>query len=148
MRSAILTVLSAGFIVSCGLTAQAGDSHPVAQPYGGAFEVGEPSYAVERERAAIPIDHLVLGTEHILDQQHDVRLVILDNLSALCGGAENDAESWQSMQDFILRLRRRGLAVLFAHHSGKGGLQRGWLADDLDAQQGNQSVGSACADGG
>jgi hypothetical protein len=69
MRRAILTVLFAGFVVSCGLIAQAGDSHPIARPYGGAFEVGEPSYPVERERADIPIDHLVLGTEHILDQQ-------------------------------------------------------------------------------
>lgn len=63
--------------------------------------------------------------ERILDQHNEVRLVILDNLSALCGGAENDAESWQPMQDFILRLRRRGLAVLFDHHSGKAGAQRG-----------------------
>jgi DNA-binding CsgD family transcriptional regulator len=52
-------------------------------------------------------------------------LVIIDNLSALCDGPENDAESWQAMQEFILRLRRRGVAVLIVHHSGKGGLQRG-----------------------
>jgi len=63
--------------------------------------------------------------EHVLDEHPEVRLIILDNLSALCGGAENEAESWQPMQDLILRLRRRGLAVLFAHHSGKAGLQRG-----------------------
>jgi hypothetical protein len=63
--------------------------------------------------------------ERVLNQIPGIGLVILDNLSALCGGAENEAESWQPMQDLILRLRRRGLAVIFAHHSGKGGLQRG-----------------------
>lgn len=55
-----------------------------------------------------------------------VEFLILDNLSTLCrSGRENDAESWQSMQDWGLRLRRRGVSVLFVHHSGKGGQQRG-----------------------
>jgi len=70
MRKAIFSVLFACAICTVGLTAQAGDSHPVAQPYMDAFEYGEPSYRVDRERAEdIPIDHLVLGAEHILDQQ-------------------------------------------------------------------------------
>jgi len=63
--------------------------------------------------------------ENILDSEPDIKLVILDNLSALCGGPENDAESWQAMQEFILRLRCRGIAVLIVHHSGKKGAQRG-----------------------
>ena len=53
-------------------------------------------------------------------------LLILDNLSALCrSGRENEADDWQSLQDFLLRLRRRGVAVLLLHHAGKGGQQRG-----------------------
>ncbi len=69
MRRVILSVLFASSVVSFGAAVQAADSHPTAQPFDGAYDLGEPSYAVERERAAIPIDHLVLGAEHILDQQ-------------------------------------------------------------------------------
>lgn len=57
----------------------------------------------------------------------EAQLVILDNLSTLCrAGRENEAESWDSMQAYLLDLRRRGLSVLIVHHSGKGGAgQRG-----------------------
>ncbi len=71
--------------------------------------------------------------EHIDDS---IALVILDNLSALCRtGEENSAESWQPMQTWALELRRRGKSVLFMHHSGKTGLQRGTSRreDVLDA---------------
>ena len=69
MRSVILTILVVGTVLTVGVTAQAADGHPVAQPYGDDFEVGEPSYHVKRARALIAVDHLLLGTEHILDQQ-------------------------------------------------------------------------------
>jgi putative DNA primase/helicase len=53
-------------------------------------------------------------------------LLVLDNLSSLCrSGRENEADSWQPVQDFLLRLRRRGITVLMIHHAGKGGQQRG-----------------------
>lgn len=56
----------------------------------------------------------------------DVDLVIVDNVSALCrSGEENAGESWLVVQDWALRLRRQGIAVLFVHHSGKAGQQRG-----------------------
>lgn len=56
----------------------------------------------------------------------NISLVIVDNISTLCrGGRENDADSWQTMQDWALRLRTRGLSILFIHHAGKGGQQRG-----------------------
>jgi len=56
----------------------------------------------------------------------DTALVVLDSISTLCrSGEENAAESWQPVQDFLLRLRRRGVAVLLLHHAGKTGLQRG-----------------------
>jgi len=55
-----------------------------------------------------------------------VALIIVDNISTLCrGGAENDAESWEAIQGWALRQRARGLSVLFVHHAGKGGAQRG-----------------------
>jgi len=53
-------------------------------------------------------------------------LLIVDNISTLCWtGSDNDAGSWTMMQEWILRLRRRGIAVLLVHHSGKSGEQRG-----------------------
>lgn len=53
-------------------------------------------------------------------------LLVLDNLSTLVnGGKENDAESWNSMQGWLLRLRRKGLSVLLVHHAGRGENARG-----------------------
>jgi putative DNA primase/helicase len=59
--------------------------------------------------------------------EDDTALVVVDNLSAWArsGGRENDAESWLPIADWILSLRRRGIAVLLVHHAGKGGQQRG-----------------------
>ncbi len=55
-----------------------------------------------------------------------VKLLILDNLSALCRtGKENDSESWLPMQEFLLSLRKRGISVLMIHHANKSGGQRG-----------------------
>lgn len=54
-------------------------------------------------------------------------LVIVDNLSCLVrgGGRENDAESWLSVSEWALMQRQKGRSVLFIHHSGKNGQQRG-----------------------
>jgi len=56
----------------------------------------------------------------------DARVIVIDNLSCLVrGGKENEAESWQPVADWALRMRATGRSVLFIHHSGKGGQQRG-----------------------
>ena len=53
-------------------------------------------------------------------------LVIIDNLSTLARtGRENESESWLPVQEWILSLRRRNIAVLIIHHAGKSGEQRG-----------------------
>jgi putative DNA primase/helicase len=53
-------------------------------------------------------------------------LIIVDNLSTLCRtGKENEAEGWAAIQSWALEQRRAGRSVLFIHHSGKGGEQRG-----------------------
>jgi putative DNA primase/helicase len=55
-----------------------------------------------------------------------VDLLVLDNLSSLTAVIrDNDAESWGPIQEWLLRLRRRGISVLIVHHAGKGGQQRG-----------------------
>jgi len=56
----------------------------------------------------------------------DARLIIVDNLSSLARtGIENDAESWNMVAAWALRMRRERRSVLFIHHAGKGGQQRG-----------------------
>ena len=56
----------------------------------------------------------------------DIELIIIDNISTLSRyGKENEAASWLPLQEWALKLRARGKSVLFIHHSGKGGLQRG-----------------------
>ena len=56
----------------------------------------------------------------------DCDLVIIDNISCLFrSSCENEAEGWQQAQEWALDLRRRGKAVLFVHHAGKNGVQRG-----------------------
>jgi len=53
-------------------------------------------------------------------------LIIIDNLSSLFrSGVENEAESWQPVQDWALEMRRNGKTIIFVHHAAKGGQQRG-----------------------
>ncbi len=53
-------------------------------------------------------------------------VIILDNISTLCrSGAENKGEDWGPVQSWALRLRRKGISVIFVHHEGKNGFQRG-----------------------
>jgi putative DNA primase/helicase len=62
------------------------------------------------------IDHMI----------QDADVVFVDNLSCWArSGRENEAESWLPIADWILSLRRRGIAVILIHHAGKGGQQRG-----------------------
>lgn len=56
----------------------------------------------------------------------ETALIVVDNISCLCrSGRENEAESWLPVQGWALRQRAAGRAVLFIHHSGKNGEQRG-----------------------
>lgn len=56
----------------------------------------------------------------------NTRVIVIDNLSAWCRtGKENESESWTPVSNWLLTLRRRGIAVLLVHHAGKNGEQRG-----------------------
>lgn len=60
-----------------------------------------------------------------------VDMVVLDNIATLCRtGKENESQSWQAMQAWLLDLRRRGITVLLIHHAGKSGDQRGTSAKE------------------
>lgn len=77
--------------------------------------IGMPDLATEAGQALID--------EHVTD---DIGLIVVDNLSSLArSGRENEAESWQLIQTWALRHRAAGRSVLFVHHAGKGGAQRG-----------------------
>lgn len=55
-----------------------------------------------------------------------VELLVLDNLSCLVRESrENEGDEWMPIQGWALDLRRRGISVLFVHHAGKAGTQRG-----------------------
>lgn len=56
----------------------------------------------------------------------EAEFIVIDNISTLARtGKENEAEGWLPIQGWALDLRSRGKSVLFVHHAGKGGQQRG-----------------------
>lgn len=64
--------------------------------------------------------------QHLVEKQlGKIKLIVIDNISTLCHVKENDAESWMPIQEWALQMRARGISVLFVHHAGKGGAQRG-----------------------
>lgn len=66
------------------------------------------------------------GQEAIQPHIGDAELIVVDNLSTLARtGKENESESWAVLQAWALKQRREGRSVLFVHHAGKGGEQRG-----------------------
>lgn len=53
-------------------------------------------------------------------------LLILDNISSLSPSAdEKETEDWAQIEDWFSDLCWHGVSVLFVHHAGKGGDQRG-----------------------
>ena len=61
----------------------------------------------------------------------DISLIVVDNLATLCRtGQANDADSWMPVQQWALKQRAAGRSVLFIHHSGKSGAQRGTSAKE------------------
>jgi putative DNA primase/helicase len=57
---------------------------------------------------------------------NNIELIIVDNISTLCRNSkENEADSWLPVQEWALKMRASGRSVLFIHHAGKGGHQRG-----------------------
>ena len=66
------------------------------------------------------------GQQELERHLDGVDLLILDNLSTLmANGSEGASDAWLPMQNWLLRLRRKGIAVLLVHHAGVNGRQRG-----------------------
>jgi hypothetical protein len=55
----------------------------------------------------------------------DCEVLIFDSISTLAWIPTNDEEAWLSFLEWLARLRSRGLCIIFLHHAGKTGLQRG-----------------------
>lgn len=81
------------------------------------------------QKGAMPDLSMHEGQDAISEVAERVKaeLIVIDNLSCLVrgGGRENDAESWLSVSEWALLQRQAGRSILFIHHSGKSGQQRG-----------------------
>lgn len=66
------------------------------------------------------------GQELISESMGNARVIILDNLSSLVHGAkENEAEGWEPISQWAIRQRALSRSLIFIHHAGKSGGQRG-----------------------
>lgn len=82
--------------------------------------------AADTLRSGLPDLSTREGQDAIEPLIGDAKLIVVDNLSTLArSGKENESESWGLMQEWALRQRRASRSVLFIHHAGKGGEQRG-----------------------
>jgi AAA domain-containing protein len=78
------------------------------------------------------VQHALL---ELLDAKKELCVVILDNLSSASRIREDKADDWHNcFLPFLIACRRRSVAVVLIHHTGKGGDQRGTGAreDHLD----------------
>jgi DNA-binding CsgD family transcriptional regulator len=97
---------------------------PDVEPEPGHLRVFTPDLLPEGR--ALPDLSTYEGQAQVDEMVGDAEVIIVDNLSAWArSGRENEAESWLPVADWILSLRRRGIAVILVHHAGKGGQQRG-----------------------
>ena len=75
--------------------------------------------------------------EFILNQviEKNIKSMFLDNISALTPGVEeNDSTAWDEIARWGTEVKQTGCSLIFIHHAGKGGQQRGTSAreDSLD----------------
>ena len=65
------------------------------------------------------------GRARIEEHASEGGLLVLDNLFTLCPGAdEKESEDWAVIQEWILHLRRRRIAVFIVQHSNRSGDQQ------------------------
>jgi putative DNA primase/helicase len=63
-------------------------------------------------------------TEYLVEVKAE--MVVLDNLSCLCAGMEeNKSDDWERILPWLLEMRRLKIVVLIVHHAGRNGEMRG-----------------------
>lgn len=93
-------------------------------------ELKDPSYfrlvTPDRQEKGMPDISTKYGQKLVEDVIWDAKLVILDNLSTLASGMEeNEADAWAPIQAWTLKLRQKGISVMLIHHAGRNGKSRG-----------------------
>lgn len=72
------------------------------------------------------------GRKLIEEAIGDAEVLMLDSISTLFNFSTNDEENWLAVNAWLKKLRSKGLCIIFLHHAGKTGLQRGSSkAEDL-----------------
>jgi len=92
------------------------------------FELITPDMQITKDREYMSMPDLSTheGQAELAAHTDKASLIVIDNIATLCRtGKENEGESWLAIQEWALGLRARGKSVLFIHHTGKGGQQRG-----------------------
>lgn len=112
--------------LECNVGAPCRPLHTISSQY--LFETGRVSINLtdEKWRAACL---------ELIEKNPQYEVIFFDNLSSFMPGSkENDSESWGAVNQLLLSIRWLGRAVVFVHHAGKSGDQRGTSAreDQLD----------------
>jgi putative DNA primase/helicase len=100
------------------------EAHGGRQPEPGLFRIITP----DEQPLEHPIPDLSTpaGQSRFEETLQGVEVLFLDNVSTLFRSrTQNEQEAWMMIQPWALSLRRRGIVVVFVHHAGKGGDQRG-----------------------
>ena len=65
------------------------------------------------------------GRKLVEEALGDAEVLILDSISTLFNFSTNEEEHWLDVMAWLKKLRSKGLCIIFLHHAGKSGLQRG-----------------------
>jgi hypothetical protein len=65
------------------------------------------------------------GRQALESEIGDAEVLFLDSVATLTTFPTNDEEGWIDFLQWLNHLRQRGLCVIFLHHAGKSGMQRG-----------------------
>jgi hypothetical protein len=92
------------------------------QPPDGYFQIA----TIDLNDGKMPDLSTTDGQKMIAPLCKEAEVIIVDNLSCMArSGRENEAESWVPLSEWALKLRAAGKCVIFVHHAGKDGQQRG-----------------------
>ena len=65
------------------------------------------------------------GRKLVEEALGDAEVLVLDSISTLFNFATNEEEPWLEVMAWLKKLRSKGLCIIFLHHAGKQGIQRG-----------------------